>query len=180
MTLASFINELGEAYAAVGRPPLEGRLVALLLAGPEPQTLAQISESLKVSKSALLRVVRPMVERGDLKRWREPSSREHSLALTDHAYIHNLRVQVMSSERVLKAVREIAKKHPDEHSRSQLRRQAEIAEQTLKSLTAIVDSVEKDQEKDIKQHLELEWDALPPSRGRGRNPKKPLAPKDIE
>ncbi|MER3484054.1 MAG: hypothetical protein C4332_13775 [Meiothermus sp.] len=180
MTLDNFIDELGEAYTAVGRPPLEGRLVALLLAGPEPQSLAQLSERLKVSKSALLRVVRPMVERGDLKRWREPSSREHKLALTDHAYIHDLRVQIHSAEQVLKAIHALRKHNLDAHSRAQLGRQAEIAERTVKTLTAIVEAVEKDQEKDIRQHLEQEWDALPPRRGRGRDPKKPITPKDLD
>jgi DNA-binding transcriptional regulator GbsR (MarR family) len=180
MTLGDFINELGEAYTAVGRPPLEGRLVALLLAGPEPQTLAQLAKTLRVSKSALLRVVRPMVERGDLKRWREPSSREHSLALTDHAYIHDLRVQIHSTERVLRALEAMSRKKLDPHSQAQLKRQAEVSKQTLRGLTAIVNSVEKDQEKDLREHLERDWDALPPSRGRGRDPKKDLSPKDLD
>lgn len=180
MTLGDFINEFGEAYTAVGRPPLEGRLVALLLAGPEPQTLAQISTALRVSKSALLRVVRPMVERGDLKRWREPSSREHSFALTDHAYIHDLRVQINSTERVLKAIQAMRQKKLDPHSHAQLERQAEVSRQILRCLTSIVNPIEKDQEKDLQNHLERDWDALPPSRGRGRNPKKDLSPKDLD
>lgn len=173
MDLNGFIDEVSDAYEKVGRPILEGRLVALLLTVAEPQTLGELATALEVSKSALLKVVRPMVERGDLKRWREPKTRQHSIALTGPAYIHDLRVHLVNSRRVLDAVRSLlAQPDLDEPIREQLSRHAEIVEEAACCLEAVVHAVEEQQIQDLQRHLEQEWDALPPRKGRGRNPRK--------
>ncbi|MER3443790.1 MAG: hypothetical protein C4342_04085 [Armatimonadota bacterium] len=170
-----FIDELGDAYYCVGRPVLEGKVIALLLLASEPQSLGELAAQLGVSKAALLKVVRPMVERGDLKRWREPSSRAHRLGLTDQAYIHDLRVHVLNSRRVLEATRKmLRKKGLKEGVRAQLARHAEVVRKAVQSLEAVVRSVEEEQSRDLEEHLERDWDALPPRKGRGRNPKLKL------
>lgn len=175
MDLNGFIDEVSDAYEQVGRPILEGRLIALLLTVSEPQTLGELAAALEVSKSALLKVVRPMVERGDLKRWREPKTRQHSVALTNPAYIHDLRVHLVNSRRVLRAVRSLlAQPDLNGHVRERLSQHAEVVEVATRCLEVVVRAVEERQNQDLERHLEQDWDALPPRKGRGRNPKLKL------
>ncbi|MCL6569251.1 MAG: hypothetical protein K6T35_10335, partial [Meiothermus silvanus] len=60
----------------------------------------------------------------------------------------------------------------DEPIREQLSRHAEIVEEAACCLEAVVHAVEEKQIQDLQRHLEQEWDALPPRKGRGRNPRK--------
>ncbi|PZA05862.1 MULTISPECIES: hypothetical protein [unclassified Meiothermus] len=172
MEINQFINEVSDAYEQVGRPILEGRLVALLLTVAEPQTLGELATALEVSKSALLKVVRPMVERGDLKRWREPKTRQHSIALAGPAYIHDLRLHLISGRRVLGAVRALlAQPDLDKPVRERLFQHAQVVEAATSALEKIVHTVEEQQIQDLQRHLEQDWDALPPRKGRGRAPR---------
>ena len=173
VTNQSFTEQLGGLYARVGRPPLEGRFVALLLLTVDEISLGDAAAVLGVTKNALLKTATPMLERGDVKRSREPSTRKHLYSLSDHAYTRDLREQADLSHSVTAMVKQFlaarAKLHPE--AKRRLRNHGLVSGRAAEALERVLQPEERAQENDIEKHLEQDWDALPPRRGRGRHPK---------
>lgn len=178
MKLDEYLHTLGEAYACIGRPHLEGSLVALLLASPRPVALGEAAQTLGVSKSALLKLLTPMMERGDVKRSLEPSTRRHLFELTDHAFIHDLRVEVMNRHKISQATLDYLKSTPGvpRQTKSRLRGHADFTKRLAKHLERVLQVHEARLARDLEHHLENNWYALPPSKKRWRNrPTRELA-----
>ncbi len=60
--LQNLINAYAEAYQNLGYSSLMGKIVALLIASPEPQSLDQISETLQMSKGPVSQIARKLKE----------------------------------------------------------------------------------------------------------------------
>jgi DNA-binding MarR family transcriptional regulator len=173
VTNKAFTEQLSHLYARIGRPPLEGRFVALLLITVDEISLGDAAELLSVTKNALLKTATPMLERGDVKRSRDPRTRQHLYSLTDHAYIRDLRTQADLSRAVSAITGQFLasrrKLHPE--AKRRLSNHSLVAWRATEALERVLKPEERAQEADIEQHLEQDWDALPPRRGRGRHPK---------
>ncbi|PZA07054.1 MULTISPECIES: hypothetical protein [unclassified Meiothermus] len=170
MQLDEYIETLGEAYACLGRPRLEGRLVALLLASPRPIALGEAAQVLGVTKNALLKLLTPMTERGDVMRTLEPSTRRHLFALTDHAFIHDLRTEVVNRQKISEATLGYLKstRGLPPHAKSRLRGHAEFTRRLAQQLGRVLKHKERELAREMEEHLEKDWYALPPHRKRWR------------
>lgn len=171
MKLDEYVQTLGEAYACLGRPYLEGCLVALLLASERPIALGEAAQTLSVTKNALLRLLTPMMERGDVKRSLEPSTRRHLFELTDHAFIHDLRVEVVNRKKIGEATLAYLKTagRLSRPTRSRLRGHADFTLRLARYLGRVLEVHESRLARDLEHHLKNDWDALPPSKKRWRN-----------
>jgi DNA-binding transcriptional regulator GbsR (MarR family) len=79
-----FVHDYGEAYRQFGLPRLMGHVVALLLTGPGPLSLDEITERLSVSKGPVSQIMRRLREHGLVeKRWVPGSRRDHYRATPD-------------------------------------------------------------------------------------------------
>jgi DNA-binding transcriptional regulator GbsR (MarR family) len=79
-----FVHDYGEAYRQFGLPRLMGHVVALLLTGPGPLSLDEITEQLQVSKGPVSQVMRRLRDHGLVeKRWVPGSRRDHYRATPD-------------------------------------------------------------------------------------------------
>jgi DNA-binding MarR family transcriptional regulator len=173
VTNKTFTEQLGMLYARAGRPPLEGRFVALLLLTVDEISVGDAAQLLGVTKNALLKTAVPMLERGDVKRSRDPRTRQHLYSLSDHAYTRDLRDHANLSRAVTVTTQQFlsarSKVHPEAARR--LRNHALVSGRAADALERILQPEERAQEADIEKHLEQDWDALPPRKGRGRHPK---------
>jgi DNA-binding transcriptional regulator GbsR (MarR family) len=68
-----FIDRLGDAAEADGLSPIAGRLFALLMLAPEPQSLDDLAAALGVSKASVSTDARRLLERGIVERTRRPA-----------------------------------------------------------------------------------------------------------
>ena len=162
----AFIEALGSLYAEAGRPVLEGRFVSILLSCDEEIGLGEAASRLGVHKAALSRLANAMLERGSVKRSVDPRSRVHSYSLADHAYSFDVRVQVDASHAIATATRDFLE-HRDLPAGAikKLRHHATFCNDVASSLERVLRPEEDRQAQDIEQHLEENWDALPPSDG---------------
>lgn len=178
MKLDEYLETLGEAYACLGRPRLEGRLVALLLASPRPVALGEAAQTLGVTKNAVLKLLTPMMERGDVKRSLEPSTRRHLFELTDHAFIQDLRVEVINRQKISEATLAYLKstRGLPRQTKSRLRGHAEFTKRLARQLGRVLEHQETKLARELEHHLENDWYALPPRRKRWReNAKRELS-----
>lgn len=174
MQLDEYLEILGEAYACLGRPRLEGRLVALLLASPGPIALGEAAQMLGVTKNALLKLLTPMTERGDVMRTLEPSTRRHLFELTDHAFIHDLRTEVANRQKISEATLAYLKstRGLPPHTKSRLRGHAELTRRLAHQIGRVLKHQESKLAREVEEHIEKDWYALPPRRKRWREKEK--------
>ncbi|HWG84508.1 MAG TPA: hypothetical protein VNT60_03405, partial [Deinococcales bacterium] len=109
MELAEFTLAMGELYRAIGRSSLEGRFVALLLASEDAVSLKSAAATLGVSKATVSSLANTMLERGDLKRTGDYSSREHRYRLVNHAHVSTLRDLATAARRIGELTRRYAR-----------------------------------------------------------------------
>ncbi|MDX2005319.1 MAG: hypothetical protein SFU83_08590 [Meiothermus sp.] len=168
MTQREFINRVGSLYTRVGRPPLEGRFVALLLLAEGPVAVARAAEQLGVTRQALQRLAVEMLERGDLKREGEFSTKRHLYSLADHAYSRDLRAHLDAITEVSELAEEmLGRARAGGDAALHLRAHAELTRRAAESLRGLVESHERAREADLEAHLERNWDAVPARRGAG-------------
>ena len=166
------IDRLGEMYASLGRPPLEGRFAGLMLVSDTPMSLTESAQRLGVTKPSLLVVATAMLERGDVKREEALPSRRHLYSLTDHAYIRDLHDQATTSRAIAAACQALMQSSdaPSGEAAKQLRNHARVNLEAAHAIEAVLRPEEAAQNLDLRHHLEHNPDALPARRGRGRKP----------
>jgi DNA-binding transcriptional regulator GbsR (MarR family) len=96
----TFIDRLGDAAEADGLSPIAGRLFALLLLAPEPQSLDELAESLGVSKASVSTDARRLLERGIVERTRRTGDRRDFYELTPDFFARVIRARVARWRRI--------------------------------------------------------------------------------
>lgn len=78
-----FADRVGRFYAReYAFPPVAGRLIGyLLICDPPRQTIAELSEALRASRSAITGAVKLLEGRGAVNRWRDAGERVDSIEL---------------------------------------------------------------------------------------------------
>lgn len=154
MTLEDYCEQLGKLYERVGRQPLEGRLVALLLCQPEPFTLSRAARALGVTKMAVSRLANQLIARGDLKRSRLSSTREHAYEIVDDAYIGDLRERLGVSRSIVELSRAFSSELPAHDPRvvARLQHHASIHERVSDALESALEPEEAVQAADLRAH----------------------------
>src|SRR5215470_18994648 len=87
-----FIDRLGDAAEADGLSPIAGRLFALLMLAPEPQSLDELADTLGVSKASVSTDARRLLDRGIVERITRTGDRRDYYELAPDFYariIHN-------------------------------------------------------------------------------------------
>lgn len=164
VTVEHFIELMGELYAQLGQPALEGRLVALLLSSTAAISLAIAAKLLGVSKVAVSKISTAMLERGDLSISRAFSSRQHLLALTDQHYIRDLISRRAASWTISILCDRVLEANPSledeviKHLRTHLETHARVA----LSLEQLLSPIERSQARVRTEHLRDNWDAVEP------------------
>lgn len=74
--IQQLINAYSEAYAKQGHSSLMGRIVALLIASPEPLSLDQISEKLQMSKGPISQISRKLKDHNLIEKVWIPGERK--------------------------------------------------------------------------------------------------------
>ena len=172
MTVPEYVEEMGELFSQLGRQPLEGRLVALLLARPGPTRMGEIAKTLGVTKAALSVLVNQMLERGDLKREGVQSTREHAYELVDHMFIGHLRTFRDVSRQMAEITTEVAADPTvtDPAAIHRLHYAAGVHAQVALELARVLTPEERVQTDDLQKHHEENWNAIPPRKqGKGDN-----------
>src|SRR5215468_7305761 len=95
-----FIDRLGDAAEADGLSPIAGRLFALLLLAPEPQSLDELAEALGVSKASVSTDARRLLERGIVERTRRTGDRRDFYELTPDFFARVIRARVARWRRI--------------------------------------------------------------------------------
>jgi DNA-binding transcriptional regulator GbsR (MarR family) len=171
MTLSRFINHLGVLYARVGRSELEGRFVALLLLTETTVAVNEAANQLGVTRQALHRLAVAMLERGDVKREEEFSTKRHLYSLADHAYSRDLRIHLDTSLEIARSARAMLEVVPTKSEcAKRLHKHAELNQRVVEALSGLVREEEAAQGADLEKHLERNWDAVPARKGPGRSP----------
>jgi len=80
------INTYAEAYQNLGYSSLMGKIVALLLAAPEPLSLDEISERLQMSKGPISQIARKLKEHQLIERVWIPGERKDYYRATDDIF----------------------------------------------------------------------------------------------
>ena len=161
-----FIELMGEMYAQLGQPALEGRLVALLLSNATAISLTQAAKLLAVSKVAVSKISNAMLERGDLSISRAFSSRQHLLALTDQHYIRDLVSRRAASWTISILCDRVLETNPNleteaiKHLQTHLETHARLA----LNLEQLLSPIERSQARARLEHLRDNWDAVEPKR----------------
>lgn len=159
-----FIELMGEMYAQLGQPALEGRLVALLLSSATAISLTQAAKLLAVSKVAVSKISSAMLERGDLSISRAFSSRQHLLALTDQHYIRDLVSRRAASWTISILCDRVLETNPNletdaiKHLQTHLETHARFA----LNLEQLLSPIERSQTRARIEHLRDNWDAVEP------------------
>jgi DNA-binding transcriptional regulator GbsR (MarR family) len=96
----TFIDRLGDAAEADGLSPIAGRLFALLLLAPEPQSLDELAEALGVSKASVSTDARRLLERGIVERTRRTGDRRDFYELTPDFFARVIRARVARWRRI--------------------------------------------------------------------------------
>lgn len=158
-----FVEALGDIYGRLGRPVLEGRFAALLLAYG-PTTLSAAAQRLGVNKVTLSRVANRMLELQDVKRSVAKGTREHLYELVDHAYSRDLSERQRLSGQIAELTQELARAsaNADDRMLTTLRHHAELHRIVADSLGRIMQPEEKLKAQDIREHYRSNWDAVPP------------------
>ena len=164
VTPETFVRRFGRKHAALGRPPLEGRLLALLLLNPEPVSLSEAARQLQATKGGLSKVVSEMHERGDLEITRDPSSREHHLALTNSVYLRDLMNKRDLSASIAALGYAFLRDNPDVDPavRQRVQDLADIRAQHTLNISRLLEVRLQAQERARQSHLQDNWDAVPP------------------
>ncbi|HEX2863005.1 MAG TPA: PAS domain-containing protein, partial [Deinococcales bacterium] len=167
VTPERFVAALGEVFGKAGRPPLEGRMAALLLLSDGPVTLAEAARRLGVTKAAVSRIAQDMANRGDLKERRVYSTREHTYELTDSTYLRDLKVRRSQSWYVAMLCRQLLEDDLDltDEAGENLRSQAVLHARVALAIGNLLEPFERRQERDLLHHLQHDWDAVQPLPG---------------
>ncbi len=161
---AQFIELMGELYARLGQPALEGRLVALLLVSATAISLSEAAKILAVTKVAVSKISNIMLERGDLMVSRSFSSRQHVLALTDQHYVRDLSSRRAASWAIAILCRKVLEANPNleaaaiSHVQTHLETHARVA----LGLEQLLAPIEGAQARVRLEHLRDNWDAVEP------------------
>jgi len=158
-----YIEEMGELFKGLGRQALEGRFVALLLTQARPVSLKEAAEALSVSRGSLSTLANAMIERGDVLRSGNFSTREHLYRLVDRVYVRDLIDRREASRRLSGLASRLAAGAPtlEPEAVSQLTYYAGLHSQAALGLDGVLSGEERLQAAYLKQDLEEDWDALP-------------------
>jgi DNA-binding transcriptional regulator GbsR (MarR family) len=102
-----FIDRLGDAAEADGLSPIAGRLFALLMLAPEPQSLEELADSLGVSKASVSTDARRLLDRGIVERTRRTGDRRDFYELTPDFFARVIRARVARWRRIQQLVDEV-------------------------------------------------------------------------
>jgi DNA-binding transcriptional regulator GbsR (MarR family) len=95
-----FIDRLGDAAESDGLSPIAGRLFALLMLAPEPQSLDELAESLGVSKASVSTDARRLLDRGIVERTRRTGDRRDFYELAPDFFAKVIRARVARWRRI--------------------------------------------------------------------------------
>ena len=99
-----FIDRLGDAAEADGLSPIAGRLFALLMLAPEPQSLDELAETLGVSKASVSTDARRLLDRGIVERTRRTGDRRDFYELAPDFFARVIRARVARWRRIQQLV----------------------------------------------------------------------------
>jgi DNA-binding transcriptional regulator GbsR (MarR family) len=102
-----FIDRLGDAAEADGLSPIAGRLFALLMLAPEPQSLDQLAEQLGVSKASVSTDARRLLDRGIVERTRRTGDRRDFYELAPDFFARVIRARVARWRRIQQLVDDV-------------------------------------------------------------------------
>lgn len=112
--LQSLIASYAEAYQNAGHPSLMGKMVALLLASPEPLSLDDITEQLQMSKGPVSQIARKLKEHHLIEKVWIPGERKDFYAATDDIfgqafanYARSMRKNTRMAESFLQQIEEL-------------------------------------------------------------------------
>src|SRR5262252_4482875 len=100
----TFIDRLGDAAEADGLSPIAGRLFALLLLAPEPQSLDELAGTLGVSKASVSTDARRLLDRGIVERTRRTGDRRDFYELAPDFFARVIRARVARWRRIQQLV----------------------------------------------------------------------------
>ena len=103
----TFIDRLGDAAEADGLSPIAGRLFALLLLAPEPQSLDELAEALGVSKASVSTDARRLLDRGIVERTRRTGDRRDFYELAPDFFARVIRARVARWRRIQQLVDDV-------------------------------------------------------------------------
>jgi DNA-binding transcriptional regulator GbsR (MarR family) len=103
----TFIDRLGDAAEADGLSPIAGRLFALLMLAPEPQSLDELAEALGVSKASVSTDARRLLERGIVERTRRTGDRRDFYELAPDFFARVIRARVARWRRIQQLVDDV-------------------------------------------------------------------------
>ncbi|WP_027482306.1 PAS domain-containing protein [Deinococcus pimensis] len=164
MSTEFFGRRFGRALGTLGHPPLEGRLVALLLLSPTPVSLSNAARTLGATKGALSKVVHDLLARHDLIVTRAPSTREHHLSLPGGTFLRDLHQQRELSLSIATLtyamLRDNADLDPDVTDRA--RAFADLRAAHAGALDGLLAEPAEVQRREVGAHLAQNWDAVVP------------------
>jgi DNA-binding transcriptional regulator GbsR (MarR family) len=99
-----FIDRLGDTAEADGLSPIAGRLFALLMLAPEPQSLDDLAAALGVSKASVSTDARRLLERGIVERTRRTGDRRDFYELVPDFFARVIRARVARWRRIQQLV----------------------------------------------------------------------------
>src|SRR5215470_13482976 len=102
-----FIDRLGDAAEDDGLSPIAGRLFALLMLAPEPQSLDQLAEQLGVSKASVSTDARRLLDRGIVERTRRTGDRRDFYELAPDFFARVIRARVARWRRIQQLVDDV-------------------------------------------------------------------------
>src|SRR5499427_4728949 len=103
----TFIDRLGDAAEADGLSPIAGRLFALLLLAPEPQSLDELADGLGVSKASVSTDARRLLDRGIVERTRRTGDRRDFYELAPDFFARVIRARVARWRRIQQLVDDV-------------------------------------------------------------------------
>ena len=102
-----FIDRLGDAAEADGLSPIAGRLFALLMLAPEPQSLDELAAQLGVSKASVSTDARRLLDRGIAERTRHTGDRRDFYELAPDFFARVIRARVARWRRIQQLVDDV-------------------------------------------------------------------------
>ena len=104
-SLIHFAEEFGLFYEQYGLPRTSGRILGwLLICDPPQQTMNDLVEALKVSKSSISTASRLLIQAQLIDRISIPGQRRDYYRLSDDAWIHALETRIKATEQTRKLV----------------------------------------------------------------------------
>ena len=116
-----FVEQLGVMMDAEGYPRVAGRLLALLLVSPEPQSLDELARQLEVSKASVSVNIRNLEQRGIVERIGHAGDRRDYYEVADDLLARSIEQRIAKWHRFHDSIRAVRKAGATDHKAVKVR-----------------------------------------------------------